>query len=180
VRVIAATNRDLAAASEEGTFRQDLFYRLNVVHVEMPPLRARDTDILLLAGVFLARFSAENGRTIEGFSDGARARLLAHRWPGNVRELENAVERAVVVCDTTLVEEHHLPEELGAAAKGKVAIPGSTMAEIERYAILSTLEATNGSTHRAAKMLGLSLRTVQYRAVQYGTETSRTRKRPED
>jgi two-component system response regulator HydG len=179
VRLVAASNRDLAAAAEEGQFRQDLFYRLNVVHIEMPPLRSRDTDILLLARAFLKRFADENERHIEEFSDGARARLLAHRWPGNVRELENAIERAVVLCDDKRIEEHHLPAELDASQKGKIAIPGSTMADIERFAILSTLEATNGSTSRAAKMLGLSLRTVQYRAAEYGTETSRTRRKAE-
>ncbi len=180
VRPVAATNRDLAADVEEGRFRRDLFYRLNVVHIEMPPLRSRDTDVLLLAGEFLTRYAAENGRAIEGFSDGARALLLSHRWPGNVRELENAVERAVVVCEGSTIEVGHLPAELHAAQKGKIAIPGSTMAEIERYAIISTLEATHGSTLRAAKMLGLSLRTVQYRAVEYGSATSRTTRDEED
>jgi two-component system response regulator HydG len=180
VRVIAATNRDLPTAVEEGRFREDLYYRLNVVHVDMPPLRSRGTDIVLLADAFLARFAGENGRAIDGFSDAARARILSHHWPGNVRELENAVEHAVVLCNTPRIEEEHLPAEVGAARKGKVAIPGSTMAEIERYAILATLEATNGSTRRAAKMLGISLRTVQYRASEYGVETSRTKKRDED
>jgi two-component system response regulator HydG len=176
VRVIAATNRDLDQAVREGSFREDLFYRLKVVNIEMPPLRARDTDIVLLASSFLVRFAAENGRTIDGFSDAARARLLSHPWPGNVRELENAVERAVVLCDGNRIEQEHLPEDIGSASKGKVAIPGSTMAEIERYAILATLEATGGSTRRAADMLGVSLRTVQYRAAEYGAETSRTRR----
>jgi len=176
VRVVAATNRDLPTAIAEGRFREDLFYRLNVVHVDMPPLRARDADILLLANAFLARFAGENARTIEGFSDAARARILSHHWPGNVRELENAMERAVVLCNGPRVEEEHLPAEVGAARKGKVAIPGSTMEEIERFAILTTLEATNGSTRRAAKMLGISLRTVQYRAAAYGAETSRNKR----
>jgi two-component system response regulator HydG len=181
VRIVAATNRDLAAAVEQGSFRQDLFYRLHVVHIEMPPLRARDTDILLLASAFLSRYAADNGRVIEGFSDEARARLLTHRWPGNVRELENAIERAVVLCDSPRIEPQHLPEEVGVAPRGKIAIPGSTMAEIERYAILATLEATDGSTQRAAKMLGVSLRTVQYRVAEYGVETSRTKRlRPEE
>jgi two-component system response regulator HydG len=168
VRLIAATNRDLAAAVHEGRFREDLYYRLNVVHIDMPPLRVRDTDVLLLANHFLRRFAADNKRSITGFSDQARAKIVAHRWPGNVRELENAIERAVVLCEGPLIEEEHLPIDVAPVAKGAVRIPGATMAEIERYAILSTLEATNGSTTRAAEMLDISVRTIQYRLHEYG------------
>ena len=134
----------------------------------MPPLRVRDTDMLLLANHFLRRFSAENKRRIEGFSDGARARIVAHRWPGNVRELENAIERAVVLCEGSTIEEEHLPIDLAPVGKGAVRIPGATMAEIERFSILATLEATNGSTTRAAEMLQMSVRTIQYRLHEYG------------
>ncbi|WP_437955504.1 sigma-54 dependent transcriptional regulator [Sorangium sp. So ce119] len=168
VRLIAATNRDLAAAVQEGQFREDLYYRLNVVHIDMPPLRVRDTDVLLLANHFLRRFAAENHRKIEGFTDQARAKLVAHRWPGNVRELENAIERAVVLCDDTQIDADHLPIDAAPVAKGALRIPGATMAEIERYAILSTLEATNGSTTRAAELLDISIRTIQYRLHEYG------------
>lgn len=169
VRLIAATNRDLAAAVHDGRFREDLYYRLNVVHIDMPPLRIRDTDVLLLANHFLRRFAGDNAkRQIEGFSDLARAKIVAHRWPGNVRELENAIERAVVLCDGNQIEEEHLPIDVAPVAKGSVRIPGATMAEIERYAILSTLEATNGSTTRAAEMLDISVRTIQYRLHEYG------------
>ncbi|WP_437567604.1 sigma-54-dependent transcriptional regulator [Sorangium sp. So ce542] len=168
VRLIAATNRDLAAAVQEGRFREDLYYRLNVVHIDMPPLRVRDTDVLLLANHFLRRFAAENHRKIEGFTDAARAKLVAHRWPGNVRELENAIERAVVLCDETRIDAEHLPIDAAPVAKGALRIPGATMAEIERYAILSTLEATNGSTTRAAELLDISIRTIQYRLHEYG------------
>jgi DNA-binding NtrC family response regulator len=168
VRLVAATNRDLAADVQDGRFREDLYYRLNVVHIDMPPLRVRDTDVLLLANHFLRRFTAENKRRIEGFSDRARAKIVAHRWPGNVREIENAIERAVVLCDGPLVDEEHLPIDVAPVAKGAVRIPGATMAEIERYAILSTLEATNGSTTRAAEMLDISIRTIQYRLHEYG------------
>ncbi|WP_233561941.1 sigma-54 interaction domain-containing protein, partial [Sorangium cellulosum] len=168
VRLIAATNRDLAAAVQEGQFREDLYYRLNVVHIDMPPLRVRDTDVLLLANHFLRRFAAENHRKIEGFTDQARSKLVAHRWPGNVRELENAIERAVVLCDDTRIDADHLPIDAAPVAKGALRIPGATMAEIERYAILSTLEATNGSTTRAAELLDISIRTIQYRLHEYG------------
>ncbi|AUX45815.1 Fis family transcriptional regulator [Sorangium cellulosum] len=175
VRLIAATNRDLAAAVQEGRFREDLYYRLNVVHIDMPPLRVRDTDVLLLANHFLRRFAAENRRKIEGFTDRARGKIVAHRWPGNVRELENAIERAVVLCEDTLIDEEHLPIDVAPVAKGALRIPGATMAEIERYAILSTLEATNGSTTRAAELLDISIRTIQYRLHEYGVTTKSKR-----
>ena len=168
VRLVAATNRDLAADVQDGRFREDLYYRLNVVHIDMPPLRVRDNDVLLLANHFLRRFAADNRRKIEGFSDRARAKLLAHRWPGNVRELENAIERAVVLCEEHRIEEEHLPIEVAPVAKGAIRIPGATMGEIERFAILSTLEATNGSTTKAAEMLDISVRTIQYRLHEYG------------
>jgi len=168
VRLVAATNRDLAADVQEGRFREDLYYRLNVVHIDMPPLRIRDNDVLLLANHFLRRFAADNRRKIEGFSDHTRAKLLAHRWPGNVRELENAIERAVVLCEGNRIEEEHLPIEVAPVAKGALRIPGATMAEVERFAILSTLEATNGSTTKAAEMLDISVRTIQYRLHEYG------------
>ncbi|WP_437808512.1 sigma-54-dependent transcriptional regulator [Sorangium sp. So ce1078] len=178
VRLIAATNRDLSAAVQEGRFREDLYYRLNVVHIDMPPLRVRDTDVLLLANHFLRRFAAENHRKIEGFTDEARAKLVAHRWPGNVRELENAIERAVVLCDETRIDAEHLPIDAAPVAKGALRIPGATMAEIERYAILSTLEATNGSTTRAAELLDISIRTIQYRLHEYGMTAKSKRSTP--
>jgi two-component system response regulator HydG len=168
VRLIAATNRDLAKDVQEGRFREDLYYRLNVVHVEMPPLRMRGGDVLLLAEHFLRRFATENKKRIDGFSDRARAKLLAHRWPGNVRELENAIERAVVLAEGLHIDENDLPIDVAPLPKGAVRIPGATMAEIERFAILSTLEATNGSTTKAAEMLDISVRTIQYRLHEYG------------
>ena len=180
VRLIAATNRDLMADVNDGRFREDLYYRLNVVHLEMPPLRLRDTDVLLLANHFLRRFAADNHRAIEGFSDRARAKIVAHRWPGNVRELENAIERAVVLCEGDRIEEEHLPVEVASVAKGGVRIPGSTMAEIERFAITNCcprIEAASGSTVKAAEMLDISVRTIQYRLHDYGVAA---KKKPTD
>jgi two-component system response regulator HydG len=168
VRLIAATNRDLAADVRAGRFREDLYYRLNVVHIDMPPLRLRGSDVLLLANHFLRRFAEENHKRVSGFTDAARTKILAHRWPGNVRELENAVERAVVLCQGDQVDADDLPFEAAHQGHGPVRIPGSTMAEIERYAILSTLEATHGSTTKAAELLDISVRTVQYRLAEYG------------
>jgi two-component system response regulator HydG len=168
VRIVAATNRELVAEVEAGRFREDLFYRLKVVHIDMPPLRAREGDINLLANHFLRRFAVENEKQITGFSDAARATMLSHRWPGNVRELENAIERAVVLAEGPAIESADLPQEVSPMGKGALRVPGSTMAEIERYAILSTLEACNGSTTRAAELLQISVRTIQYRLHEYG------------
>jgi two-component system, NtrC family, response regulator HydG len=174
VRIIAATNRDLAADVAAGRFREDLFYRLNVVHAEMPPLRLRGADILVLAEHFLRRFALEDHKSIEGFSDRARVKLRSYRWPGNVRELENAIERAVVLCDGSKIDDEHLP--FGGAPHGAldgISVPGATMAELEKYAILKTLEAVDGSTVRAAELLDISVRTIQYRLHEYGLAKER-------
>jgi two-component system response regulator HydG len=174
VRVIAATNKDLAAEVSAGRLREDLYYRLNVVHVQMPPLRLRGGDIISLAEHFLARFTEENHKTITGFSERARTRLQHHRWPGNVRELENAIERAVVLCEAGQIDDEHLPygASTGSSSAG-LAIPGTTLAELERYAILKTLEAVDGSTLRAAELLDVSVRTIQYRLHEYGIARDR-------
>ena len=174
VRVVAATNKNLAEEVREHRFREDLYYRLNVVHVEMPPLRQRGNDVVLLAEHFLRRFARENTRRIDGFSDAARSKLVAHRWPGNVRELENAIERAVVFTETELVEADALPFDAAPATiEGGPRIPGATMAELEKHAILATLDAVGGSTSRAADMLDISARTIQYRLHEYGMASTR-------
>ncbi|MBN8614175.1 MAG: sigma-54-dependent Fis family transcriptional regulator [Deltaproteobacteria bacterium] len=169
VRVVAATNRDLGDDVKKGRFREDLYYRLKVIHVEMPPLRVRRGDVLVLAQHFLARFAEENRKRVVGMSDEARARVLSHAWPGNVRELENAIERAVVMCQGERIEVADLPADVGGADLGPVGIriPGSSMADIEKHAILHTIEASGGSTKRAAETLGISVRTIQYRLAQY-------------
>jgi two-component system response regulator HydG len=174
VRIIAATNRDLAAEVASGRFREDLYYRLNVVNIEMPPLRARPSDLLPLATHFLHRFAKENGKRIEGFADDAVERITGYRWPGNVRELENVIERAVVLCDGVKLNAKHLPAGVGAAVRGGMRIPGSTMDEIERHAILTTLEACGGRTTQAAQMLDISVRKIQYKLHEYGITLQRT------
>ncbi len=131
-------------------------------------LRLRGSDVLVLADHFLRRFTQENKKRIEGFDDDARAKIVAHRWPGNVRELENAIERAVVLSEGTLIVGDDLPIDVAPAPKNSLRVPGATMAELERYAILTTLEATNGSTTKAAEMLDISVRTIQYRLHEYG------------
>jgi len=185
VRVLAATNRDLTAEIGRGTFREDLFYRLNVVTIEIPPLRERRGDIPALASFFLRRYAAENGRTIETFADDALRTLLEYRWPGNVRELENVVERAVVLGDGPRIEKKHLPKAVVPSEErdGAPPIPGSTIAELERYAILKTLEACGGSTSKAATVLGVSPRKIQYKLHEYegpnrnGADASREEKK---
>jgi DNA-binding NtrC family response regulator len=184
VRVIAATNRDLAQRVREGKFREDLYYRLDVVSLEMPPLRDRKSDIPALAQFFFERFVRENNRALEGFSPDALELLIAHDWPGNVRELENAVERAVVMAQEPRIETRHLPPTIVPRAAhgpdGKLTIPGATLDEIERYAILSTLEACGGSTARTAEILGISIRKVQYKLHEYTNPGKTLRAVPAD
>ena len=170
VRIVAATNRDLADEVARGRFREDLFYRLNVVSLHMPSLRERKTDIPTLAAFFLDRYARENGRAVTELSPETMALLCSHDWPGNVRELENAVGRAVVMSQGPVIEPRHLPANVRPGVPtqpGLPAIPGSTLAQLERYAILETLRATGGSTSRAAEMLGVSVRTIQYRLHEY-------------
>jgi len=170
VRVIAATNRNLPQMVADGKFREDLYYRLNVINLEMPALRTRRSDVPLLAGHFLRRFAAENGKEVRGFSPEALDHLSAYGWPGNVRELENIVERAVVLARGNEITASDLPPQLLAArAREGLQIPGATMEEIERYAILKTLEATGGATSRAAEMLNISVRKIQYKLHEYET-----------
>jgi two-component system NtrC family response regulator len=174
VRVVAATNRDLAAEVKAGRFREDLYYRLNVVAVTLPPLRRRRGDIPALAAHFLSQYGTAYGKDIKRLTAGTLNALIAHDWPGNVRELENAIERAVVLCKTSEVTADDLPATLRgprpAQRDAAGLIPGASLAEIEREAILRTLELLGGSTSRAADMLGISVRKIQYRLKEYGGE----------
>ena len=169
VRVVTATNRNLLERVKQGLFREDLYYRLNVVSIDMPPLRARPSDIPLLAAHFVEKFSRENAKPITGFSDGALERLVKYDWPGNVRELENAVERAVVVCRGERIGSEDLAPSIVPAAgpPGMPSIPGAALSDIERYAILKTLEEAGGSTSRAAEILKISPRKIQYKLREY-------------
>ena len=167
VRVIAATNRDLKAEVAAGRFREDLYYRLNVITVRMPALRERASDVPVLAAYFLRKYAAENGRQIEGFSDDALSLLSSYSWPGNVRELENVIERAVVLSTGVRVGVAELPAHLAPTVTGGIRIPGSTLAEIEHHAITKTLESTGGATGKAADILGISVRKIQYKLQEY-------------
>ncbi|HEY7955673.1 MAG TPA: sigma-54 dependent transcriptional regulator [Polyangia bacterium] len=171
VRVVAATNRNLTERVKAGLFREDLYYRLNVVSIEVPPLRARPSDIPVLAAHFLARSARESGKTITGFSDAALARLVGYAWPGNVRELENAIERAVVVTRGNEIRPEDLTPVVAPVASGGEGglpvVPGASLGELERFAILKTLEHTGGSTSRAAEILKISARKIQYKLHEY-------------
>jgi DNA-binding NtrC family response regulator len=181
VRIVAATHRDLGKKIEDGTFREDLYYRLNVIEIHIPALRDRTGDIPLLAHHFLHQYAAANKKEVRDFSDDVLAMLLRHPWPGNVRELQNAMERAVVLATEPVLALAQFPTlrraELaavaGPAANRKAtgpAIPGSTLAEIEKEAILRTLEAVDGSTSRAADLLQISARKIQYKLKEYQHE----------
>jgi DNA-binding NtrC family response regulator len=171
VRLVAATNRDLGAEVKAGRFREDLFYRLNVVSVTLPPLRRRKGDIPALVTHFIEKYGKSYGKEIEGLAPGTLNALLSHDWPGNVRELENAIERAVVLAKGSQLTADDLPATLrGPRPAGRDArglIPGASLQEIEREAILRTLELVEGSTTRAAEMLGISVRKIQYRLKEY-------------
>jgi two-component system response regulator HydG len=168
VRLVAATNRDLVKDVNSGRFRADLYYRLNVVTIDLPPLRMRSDDAITLAEHFLQRFAFENHSSVTAFTAAARTRIAEHSWPGNVRALENAIERAIVLASGTTIDEADLLFEGEVDASAAVRIPGSTMAQIERHAIESTLKANGGSTVKTAAVLDLSVRTVQYRLHAYG------------
>jgi two-component system response regulator HydG len=172
VRIVAATNRDLQAEVEAGRFRQDLYYRLNVVALNLPPLREREEDIPLLAAYFLRRYAEKNGKRIKGFTPEAMDRLLKHSWPGNVRELENVVERAVVLGLDEYVGERELPPQLlgGESVRSGNGGAHQTLEEMERVAILDALDAAGGNKSEAARRLGITRKTLHARLVRYGED----------
>jgi len=168
VRIIAATNSDLAAMVREGRFREDLYYRLNVINSELPTLRSRGEDVLLLASHFLQNFSRKNGKSISGFTPEAAAALQGYSWPGNVRELENAVERAVVLSKEDLIDTSLLPTSVltGPQRYSKLDIGvGVTLREAEMALIQATLDSVGGDKETAARILGIAARTI-YRKLQ--------------
>ena len=164
VRIVAATNKNLSEEVREGRFRQDLYYRLNVISLEVPPLRHRLEDVPLLAEHFLTRFRDKNRKPVKGFTDEALNRLTHYEWPGNVRELENAVERSVVMTRSESIEVVDLPPEVRQAPvyEGRVmSFPiGTRMEEIERRVVLETLRHAKGDKRLAAQLLGIATRTV--------------------
>ncbi|MBP1678375.1 MAG: sigma-54-dependent Fis family transcriptional regulator, partial [Bacteroidetes bacterium] len=176
VRVVAATNTDLAALVREKRFREDLYYRLNVITIQLPPLRDRQEDIPLLAHHFLRRYTVKNAKPLGGFTEEAMDLLQTYAWPGNVRELENAIERAVVLTRSDLITPVDLPETLvrsDQAARHLVISIGTPLEEVEDRLIDETLRYTKGDKTLAAKLLGIATRTI-YRRMKGEAEPSAT------
>jgi two-component system response regulator HydG len=173
VRVLASTNRKLPEEVAAGRFREDLYYRLSVISLEIPALRDRREDVPLLAQHFLAKFARANGKPVKGLTREALDRLMAYHWPGNVRELENVMERAVILCSGEAVDVAELPEQLAAQPRSEpwIRIPiGTPLDQVERRLIEETLKWTGGDKKLAASVLNTSLRTLYRRLEEYGQE----------
>jgi two-component system NtrC family response regulator len=169
-RIVSATNRDVATLVEEKKFREDLFYRLNVVPIEIPPLRARRNDIPLLVEHFLTHFCARHNRTTKRISDEAIQVLCASNWPGNVRQLRNLIERLVVTVNSDIVQVNDLPLEIPkeTTAKGAALMSLADATEIaEKATIQAALVARNFHREQTARALGISLRTLHYKMSRY-------------
>jgi Nif-specific regulatory protein len=180
VRVIAATNRDLEKMVRENRFRRDLFFRLNVVKIEVPALRHRPEDVIVLAGHFLQKFNADTGRKITGFTDAALAKLRSYRWPGNVRELRNVVERAVVLARDTIIDAEDLTlSSLATASESQMDVGTHlswrplSLEEIERRHILATLTALDWNKSQTAQTLGIERSTLDRKIKRYDLEKAR-------
>jgi two-component system response regulator FlrC len=181
VRIIATTNRNLADCVREGTFREDLFYRLNVVNLTLPPLRERIGDVRMLAKHFLKVHSTRNGRSIGGISDAAVSLLDSHTWPGNIRELEHTIERAVLTAKSGVIEANDIfitrvesnsdsqaqQKKAAATVAPGVWAPGVTLSDIERNVILAALKHHEGNRTHTAKALGISIRTLRNKLAEY-------------
>lgn len=171
VRIIAATNKNLEQSVEKETFRGDLYYRLNVFPIYLPPLRERKTDILLLADYFLEQYAQENSKTIKRFSTPAIDMLMSYHWPGNVRELENCIERAVLLCEEGVIHSYHLPPTLQTGVESDTLPIRSLEAAVEnleREMIIDALKNNRGNITLAAKMLETTVRKFSYKANKYG------------
>jgi DNA-binding NtrC family response regulator len=170
VRIVAATNKDLKEEIEKGNFREDLYYRLNVVNILVPPLRERKDDIPLLVTAFLREFARENGKAIEGIDEKARSSLYAYDWPGNVRELRNCVESAVVMAKGSVITEDDLPPTLRQGSdEGWIRIPlGASLEESERIVIRDTLSFFKGNKSRTAEILGIGRKTLHRKLTDWG------------
>jgi Nif-specific regulatory protein len=170
VRVIAATNKNLEQSVEEGTFRGDLYYRLNVFPIYMPPLRERKTDILLLANHFLEKYAKENQQEIRRLSTPTIDMLMQYHWPGNVRELENCIERAVLLCEGNVIHGYHLPPTLQTGEESDTLPTQSleeAVANLEREIIIDALKNTRGNMAKAAELVSVTERKFAYKAKKY-------------
>ena len=173
VRVLCATNRDLKDEVRAGRFREDLYFRLHVFAIRLPPLRERREDVPLLVAHFVQKFDAETGKRVQGVTPGALAALQAHRWPGNVRELRNAVERAMILVDGDVIGEDHLPPDVRAARPeaATLRVPlGLPLDEVEKQVILASLDRNGGNKARTADLLGISEKTLYNKLHRYAAE----------
>jgi DNA-binding NtrC family response regulator len=171
-RIISATNKDLKAEIENGAFREDLFYRLNVVNIHIPPLRERKEDIPLLAAAFIKEFAAENGKAVEGLDARARSMLYNYTWPGNVRELRNCIESAVVMSKGTILTPDDLPPSVSSETESnyvKIQL-GTTLSDAEREVIRANLAAQRGNKSRTAETLGIGRKTLHRKIAEYHLE----------
>ncbi|NLF40676.1 sigma 54-interacting transcriptional regulator, partial [bacterium] len=178
VRIIAATNRDLLKLIDEGSFREDLYYRLNVFPIHLPPLRERKTDIPLLADHFVGKYSALNHRDIRRISTPAIDMLMSYHWPGNVRELENCIERAVLVSNDNVIHGHHLPPTLQTAEASGTGASGSLQDQLdnlERDVITDALKSARGNAAKAAQILGITERIMGLRLKKFSIDYRRFR-----
>ena len=178
VRLLAATNSGLEKAIAAKTFREDLYYRLNVFTIFVPPLRERRTDILLLADHFLEKYAVEHGRSVKRISTPAIDMLMAYHWPGNVRELQNIIERAVLICDASVVHGHHLPPTLQTGEASGTATTQSLSEAVEAYEkdlIQDALKTARGNRVKAAKLLDSTQRIISYKVRKYGIDCRRFR-----
>ena len=171
VRIIAATNKDLERAVKEGSFREDLYYRLNVVTIQLPPLREREDDIPLLAERFLMKYNIKNNRNLEGISPKAIALLVQYHWPGNVRELENVIERAVVITKHRIIQPEDLPPHIQSFQESK-GIQPRKLKEVEKEHIQHTLEENKWNISKTSKVLGIDRSTLYKKIRQYGLSPS--------
>jgi two-component system response regulator HydG len=174
IRLIAATNKELEGEVKEGRFREDLFYRLNVVPIHLPPLRERKEDIPLLAEHFFRLYQEKNKKSVKGFLPKTIDTLMRYDWPGNIRELENVIERAILLCRNEYISPKDLPPPLQSEEVGEQPIisipPGMTLEQVEKEAILQTLEETGGNRTQTAQILGISRKTLQNKLKEYGLE----------
>jgi len=184
VRIIAATNRNLEQDILADRFRADLFYRLNVFPIYLPPLRERGSDVILLADHFLLKYNKEMGKHVKRISTPAIEVFLSHKWPGNVRELENCMERAVLLTKTDIVDCVHLPPSLQLKEKELDRKDRSKLSSVveaqERSLIIDALEETGGNQTKAAKMLGTTKRIIQYKISKMGIDPKHFRKKDKD
>jgi DNA-binding NtrC family response regulator len=168
IRVLTATNRNLEAKVKDGTFREDLFYRLNVIPVTIPPLRERRDDILMLTEFFIEKYNRKNSKAVRGVTPQAKDLLLRHSWPGNVRELENLIERAIVLSSGDVIDVADIDPFVQNHAENPTAFDTLTLDELEKRAIAEALKRTNGSLIEASELLGIHRNTLRLKIQKYG------------